>query len=91
MHDVLREEPHLPTKLERYIGFSGKTLSIIAIFVVLVGMYIGVILFGENSVEAFIQLQEYEEHLDQKVSQLKQENAQIQKEYFELKQITSGE
>lgn len=92
MHEVLEPEETLPkTNIERYTGLSPKYIVIIAFMVIVSGVYLGTVLFGNNSVEAFIQLQEYEENLEEKVSLLKEENAQIQKEYFELKELTSGE
>lgn len=53
------------------------------------GVYIGVILYGANSLEVFLGLQDYEEYLQNEISRLKNENAELQKEYFELKEISA--
>ena len=90
MHEVLEED--IDNSLSgKYLGLRNSTLAVIATFVIGVGIYLGILLFGENSVDAYIQLQTYEEGLKEEVKALKQENAQMQKEYFELKEITSGE
>ena len=66
-------------------------MILIASFVIIIGIYLGNIFFGKNSVDALWQIQEYESSLAQEVKQLKQENALMQKEYFELKEITTSE
>lgn len=90
MHEVLEEE--VDTSLSaKYLGIKTSTLAIIAIFIIGIGIYLGILLFGTNSLDAYIQLQTYEEGLKKDIKTLKQENAQMQKEYFQLKEITSGE
>ena len=74
--------------IERYLGFSAKTFFFLVTFVILIGIYIGVILYGENSIKVLLHLQTYEEYLQSEIQQLKQENAALQKEYFELKEIS---
>ena len=91
MHEVLQEEQKKPSLSERYLGISTATLAVVSILVIVTGMYLGVLIFGSNSVVAYIQLKEYETHLKNQVGHLKQENARLQKEYFELKEITSHE
>lgn len=59
-------------------------LSVLSI-VVLLGVYIGNLFFGTNSVRILWSLEATKEQLQKKVSALQQENALIQKEYFELK------
>jgi hypothetical protein len=72
---------------ERYLGLSlGKFL--LAIFGVLaLGIYIGILLFGDNSLEILIGIEEYQDYLNHEVENLKDENSQLQKEYFELKEL----
>jgi hypothetical protein len=72
---------------ERYLGLSlGKFL--IALFAVLgLGIYIGILLFGDNSLEILLGLEEYESYLHEQIETLKSDNAQLQKEYFELKEL----
>ncbi len=52
-----------------------------------VSVYIGFLLFGTNSVEVLIQLNAQEKSLKRSIEYLKMENARLQKEYFELKQL----
>ena len=76
---------------EIHLGLSWKKIIFIASFVIIIGVYLGNLFFGKNSVDALWQLQEYESSLAQEVKQLKQENALMQKEYFELEEITTSE
>ena len=55
--------------------------------VVVSGVYIGIILFGENSLQVLLNLEEYELFLKEEVVKLKTENADLQKELFELKEL----
>ncbi len=70
---------------ERYFGLSWAKLFIAFILVVFLGIYIGILLFGENSLEVLFELEEYEDYLINETDRLKLENANLQKEYFELK------
>ena len=53
------------------------------------GVYIGVLLYGTNSLEVLFGLEEYENYLQSEVYRLKHENAELQREYFELKEISA--
>ena len=59
----------------------------IALAVVVAALFVGEMLFGKNSWEVYQNLQENETSLEKKISQLKYQNATLQKEYFELKNI----
>lgn len=74
---------------EIHLGLSWKKIIIITSLVIIIGIYMGNLFFGKNSLDALWQLQEYEGSLSSGVKQLKQENALMQKEYFELKEITT--
>lgn len=76
---------------EKYLGLSWKKIIVIATLVIMVGVYIGILLFGDNSLEAYLQLEEYQEALKSEVGKIKEENALMQKEYFELNELTSKE
>lgn len=76
---------------EIYLGLSWKKIIVIALLVILIGVYLGILFFGKNSLDALWQIQEYESSLSSEVKQLKEDNALMQKEYFELKEITRGE
>ncbi|MEA1955260.1 MAG: hypothetical protein U9N02_02060 [Campylobacterota bacterium] len=74
---------------ERYLGLSlGKFLILLSIILVL-GIYIGILLYGTNSLEVLLNLQDYENYLNSEVTRLKDENALLQKEYFELNEISA--
>ena len=75
---------------QKYLGLSTKIFLLLVTFVILMGMYIGVILYGKNSINVLLGLQAYENYLSNEIEHLKKENAKLQKEYFELKEI-SGE
>lgn len=55
--------------------------------VMLFGVYIGNLLFGTNSLEVLLRLRSYENELKHQVERLREENARLQKEYFELKRL----
>ncbi|MEA2091469.1 MAG: hypothetical protein U9O83_03765 [Campylobacterota bacterium] len=74
---------------QRYLGLSlAKFLSLLLIVLGL-GVYIGVLLYGTNSLEVLFGLQDYENYLQSEVHRLKDENAALQREYFELKEISA--
>ncbi len=57
------------------------------IAIILFGIYLGNLLFGDSSVEVLINLQNQKEILKDQVQILKEKNAKLQKEYFELKEL----
>jgi cell division protein FtsB len=72
---------------ERYLGLSLPKFLVAVFLVLLLGTYIGILLFGDNSLEVLLELEEYESYLQDEISRLKAENANLQKEYFELKEL----
>jgi len=74
---------------ERYLGLSLGKFFLALLLIVLLGIYIGVLLYGTNSLEVLFQLEDYEANLKEKVTALKKENAELQREYFELKEISA--
>ena len=74
---------------QEYLGLS-LTKFLFLVFIVLgVGIYLGILLYGTNSLEILFGLQDYEEYLQTEISRLRDENAELQKEYFELKEISA--
>ena len=74
---------------EQYLGLSvGKFVSLLLV-VLGMGIYIGVLLYGTNSLEVLFGLEEYENYLQSEVYRLKHENADLQRDYFELKEISA--
>jgi len=49
------------------------------------------LLFGKNSLEVYTSLNKKETHLKNEIKRLQQENARLQKEYFELKNLEPEE
>lgn len=74
---------------QKYLGLSLKKFFILFAFVIFLGIYLGVLLYGTNSLEVLFGLQDYENYLQDEVVRLKNENAQLQREYFELKEISA--
>ena len=80
------------TKQEEGIaGFSLKTFLVTAIGILLFGIYVGVLMYGENSLTVLNQLKEKKYRLSLEDKVLKIENQKLQKEYFELKQLEPKE
>ncbi len=89
-HDELYDEIDSSQSItEKYLGLSvGKFL--IALFIVLFsGVYIGSLLYGTNSLQVLMKLDDYHDYLQDEIHTLKKQNAQKQREYFELKEITA--
>lgn len=66
--------------------FYLKILSL-SIVVLGFGLYIGDVLFGKSSLDVLLNLQEDKDTLVSKIQSLKEENAVLQKEFFELRQL----
>ncbi len=64
-------------------------LKIIGLVIVVIGfgLYIGDVLFGKSSLDVLLNLQADKDTLTGKIKNLKDENAVLQKEYFELRQL----
>lgn len=75
--------------VQKYLGLSLKKFFLLVFVVIAFGVYLGVILYGTNSVEVLLNLQDYEAYLQNEVVRLKSENAELQREYFELKEISA--
>jgi amino acid permease len=74
---------------EKYLGLSVGKFFLLVVLIVLLGIYIGILLYGTNSLEVLFELQDYEHYLQIEVTNLKAENAELQREYFELKEISA--
>jgi len=61
----------------------------IGIGVLVLGTYIGVLIFGENSLTVLNRLQKEQQSLKDERKQLQSSNQKLQKDYFELKQLTN--
>jgi len=74
---------------EKYFGLSLVKFSFLFIIALVFGVYIGLLFYGTNSLEVLFGLQDYEHYLQSEIGRLKNENAELQKEYFELKEISA--
>ncbi|MGJ0359448.1 FtsB family cell division protein [Aliarcobacter cryaerophilus] len=79
---------------------SNKTSNIfgfmlIVIFSLLATIYFAYhwvnLLFGDNSIQVYNSLKHKKEYLEDEISRLQKENAYLQKEYFELKNLEPEE
>ena len=73
-------------------GLSIKALLVTAIGILLFGIYVGILIYGENSLTVLNQLKEKKQGLHEEGIVLKTANQRLQKEYFELKlnQLNEG-
>lgn len=78
-------------KVVTIAGLSLKALLVTAIGILLFGIYIGILIYGENSLTVLKNLKEKKQALTQEERVLKVENQRLQKEYFELKQLEPKE
>ena len=72
-------------------GLSLKTFLVTALGILLFGIYVGVLVYGENSLTVLNQLKEKKQSLIREERALKVENQRLQKVYFELKQLEPKE
>jgi len=78
-------------EVARLAGLSIKTLLLATIGILLFGIYVGILIYGENSLTVLQHLKEKKISLQQEAIHLKAENQKLQKEYFELKQLEPKE
>jgi hypothetical protein len=78
-------------KEEGIAGLSFKTFLVTAIGILIFGIYVGVLIYGENSLTILNQLKEKKQGLSFEKKVLKVDNQILQKEYFELKQLEPKE
>jgi hypothetical protein len=74
---------------QKYLGLSLTKFFILFSIIVALGIYIGVLLYGTNSVEVLFGLQDYENYLQDGIVKLKTQNSELQREYFELKELSA--
>ncbi len=74
---------------QKYLGLSLLKFLLLLLIVLALGIYVGVLLYGTNSIEVLFGLQEYENYLQDEIIRLKSENAELQREFFELKEISA--
>ncbi len=72
-------------------GLSLKAFLLTIIGILLFGIYVGVLIYGENSLTVLNDLKNKKQALKQEEKTLKIKNQRLQKEYFELKQLEPKE
>ena len=72
-------------------GLSLKAFLVTVLGILVFGVYVGVLIYGENSLTVLNQLKEKKQNLSLEEKILKMENQRLQKEYFELKQLEPKE
>ncbi|WP_294954213.1 hypothetical protein [Sulfurovum sp.] len=78
-------------RVESIAGLSIKAILITAIGILFFGIYVGILIYGENSLTVLNHLQEKKAMLKQEERNLKTGNQKLQKELFELKQLEPKE
>jgi len=78
-------------KKESIAGLSLKAFLVTMIGILFFGIYVGVLIYGENSLTILNQLREKKQSLFNEKERLKSDNQRLQKEYFELKQLEPKE
>ena len=68
-------------------GLSLKTILVTSIGILLFGIYLGILIYGENSLTVLKQLKDKKQGLLLEGKRLKKNNQELQKAFFELKQL----
>ena len=87
--ELYEEIDNTQSLTQRYLGLSISKFLLFFLIVISFGVYLGVLLYGTNSLEVLLGLQDYENYLQTEVTRLKSENSELQREYFELKEISA--
>lgn len=85
--DRLLEDEESESLSERYFGLPTGKFLLAAGIVMIVGIYMGLIFFGDNSLSVLLDLEEHQDYLSDDIERLKAENAALQKQYFELREL----
>jgi hypothetical protein len=74
---------------QKYLGLSLSKFFLLFLIVLAIGVYLGVLFYGTNSIEILFGLEEYQDYLHTEIHRLKDENSELQRKYFELKEISA--
>lgn len=89
MSEELLEAP-VPRR-QRGPLYRYRFILILGLASILLGVYVGNLLFGANSIEVLWALADEERRLNADVASLKNENAHLQKAYFEQQQLQGNQ
>lgn len=84
---ILYDEQHYQSFSERRFGLSTPKFLAACGFILALLFYLAVLIFGNNSLSVLFQLEEYQSFLSDDIENLKTQNAALQKQYFELKEL----
>lgn len=84
---ILYNEQHYQSFSERRFGLSTGKFLIACGFALALLVYLGMLIFGNNSLSVLFQLEEHQSYLTDDIENLKKQNAALQKQYFELKEL----
>jgi hypothetical protein len=85
--DILKDNESHQSFSERRFGLSTPKFFLVLGASLAVLFYIWVLVFGNNSLLVLINLEEHQNFLSEDIEHLKSENADLQKQYFELKEL----
>jgi len=87
MSEILEEfEEQIDENKSKRAFFYLKIFSLLVV-VIGFGVYVGDILFGKSSLDVLLNLQSEKQILEKSIDTYKTQNAILQKEYFELKDL----
>jgi cell division protein FtsB len=70
-------------RFEQIFGLSLKIFIVTATIVIMMGVYVANLIYGDNSLHRLQYLQKEKQLLKQEISTLKHENAKLHKQYLE--------
>jgi hypothetical protein len=76
---------------ETLAGISLKAFLLTLLALLMFGIYIGIVFYGENSLTVLQELKQKQETLQKTKNRLMRQNRMLQKRYFELKQLEPKE
>lgn len=85
--DELSQEESSPKTKLLFSYAKYKFFIWLGITALLIAVYVGTLLFGKNSFEVLLKLDDEHDRLEREVEDLNRQNAQLQKDYFEYKQL----
>lgn len=85
--DILKNNEAHQSFSERQFGLSTPKFFLVLGASIAILMYIWILVFGNNSLLVLINLEEHQNFLSEDIKHLKNENADLQKQYFELKEL----
>jgi len=74
-------------KIEQILGLSIKVFLVTSIVVVLFGVYVSNLIYGNDSLKIVNRLEDERKYLQEKIELLKQENAMLHKRYLEWEDL----